>query len=74
MKAVKDAIAVAETTGERFYSAELYRLHSELLAQQSISQCENAEAEFRRAINIANQQGALSLERKARVSLRHWIG
>jgi hypothetical protein len=74
MKAVKDAIAVAETSGERFYSAELYRLHGELLAQQSISQCENAEAEFRRAINIANQQGALSLERRARVSLRHWIG
>jgi DNA-binding winged helix-turn-helix (wHTH) protein/predicted ATPase len=74
MQAVKDAIAVAETTGERFYSAELYRLHGELLAQQSISQCQSAEAEFRRAIKIANQQGALSLERRARVSLRHWIG
>jgi DNA-binding winged helix-turn-helix (wHTH) protein/predicted ATPase len=74
MKAVKDAIATAESTGERFYSAELYRLHGELLAQPPIGQPEEAENSFRMAIKIAKQQGALSLERKATASLRRWIG
>ena len=40
MKAVEEAISLVETTGERFYSAELYRLRGELLAQVSIGQCE----------------------------------
>jgi DNA-binding winged helix-turn-helix (wHTH) protein/predicted ATPase len=74
MKAVKDAIATAESTGERFYSAELYRLHGELLAQPSIGQPAEAENAFRMAIKIAKQQGALSLERKASASLRRWVG
>ena len=74
MKAVKDAIATAESTGERFYSAELYRLHGVLLAQSPIGQPEKAEDAFRMAIKIAKQQGALSLERKADESLRHWVG
>jgi DNA-binding winged helix-turn-helix (wHTH) protein/predicted ATPase len=70
MKAVEEAISLVETTGERFYSAELYRLHGELLARTSISQCNEAKAEFNRAVQIAAQQGAVSLERKARDSLR----
>ena len=74
MKAVKEAISLVETTGERFYSAELYRLHGELLARASISQCEEAKAEFNRAVKIAAQQGAVSLERKARDSLRRLFG
>jgi len=74
MKAVKDAIATAESTGERFYSAELFRLQGELLAQPSFGQPEKAENAFRMAIKIAKQQGALSLERKATASLRRWAG
>jgi predicted ATPase len=72
MKAVEEAISLVETTGERFYSAELHRLRGELLAQASIGQCEEAKAEFKRAIKIATQQGAVSLERKARDSLRRY--
>lgn len=70
MKAVEEAISLVETTGERFYSAELHRLHGELLARASIGQRDEAKAEFDKAIKIAAQQGALSLERKARDSLR----
>jgi DNA-binding winged helix-turn-helix (wHTH) protein/predicted ATPase len=74
MQAVKDAIATAESTGECFYSAELYRLHGELLTQPSIGQTEKAENAFRMAIKIAKQQRAVLLERKATTSLRRWIG
>jgi predicted ATPase len=74
MKAVDEAISLVETTGERFYNAELHRLRGELLAQVSIGQCEEAKAEFKKAIKIATQQGAVSLERKARDSLRRLSG
>lgn len=74
MKAVEEAISLVETTGERFYSAELHRLRGELLAQASIGRCVEAKAEFNRAIKIAAQQGAVSLERKARDSLRRLFG
>jgi predicted ATPase len=74
MQAVQDAIATAESTGECFYSAELYRLHGELLTQPSIGQTEKAENAFRMAIKIAKQQGAVLLERKATTSLRRWVG
>jgi DNA-binding winged helix-turn-helix (wHTH) protein/predicted ATPase len=74
MKAVEEAISLVETTGEHFYSAELYRLRGELLAQASNGQCDEAKAEFNRAVTIAVQQGAVSLERKARDSLRRLFG
>jgi predicted ATPase len=74
MNAVEEAITLLETTGEHFYSAELYRLRGDLLAQASIGRCDEAKAEFNRAIKIAAQQGAVSLERKARDSLRRLFG
>ena len=74
MKAAEQGIAMTDATGERFYSAELHRLHGELLAHSSIGQPKEAEAAFRTAIKIANQQGALSLERKASKSLRRRAG
>jgi len=70
MKVVKEGITFAAATGERYYSAELHRLHGELLAQTSIGQSKKAEAMFRLAIKTAKQQGARLLERKAVESLR----
>jgi class 3 adenylate cyclase/predicted ATPase len=70
MKAVKEGMALADATGERFYSAELHRLHGELLAQTIIGECKEAEAAFSTAITIAKQQGALLLERRALESLQ----
>jgi predicted ATPase len=80
-----EALAVADKTGERFYEAELYRLKGELtLAQSSVQRLESsvtnpqppipnlqteAEACFLKAIDIARQQQAKSLELRAATSL-----
>jgi predicted ATPase len=72
MTAVEEAIAIAEATGERFYSAELYRLHGDLCAQPHLGRKREAEASLRTAVKIAKQQGAHVLARKASESLRCW--
>ena len=35
LRVLAEALAVVDTTGERYYEAELYRLKGELLLQQS---------------------------------------
>ena len=72
MKAVQEGIALAEARGERYYDAELHRLHGELLARSPSGRKQQAEASFRVAIEIAKEQGARTLERKANDSLRRW--
>lgn len=73
MKAVQDGLAVAEATGERFYSAELFRLRGELLMRTPKSKDrEQAEASFHAGVKVAARQGAMALEHKARASLRRW--
>jgi ATP/maltotriose-dependent transcriptional regulator MalT len=71
MRAVQEGLAVAHTTGERFYSAELLRLRGELLARSPAGR-KDATAAFQAAIEIAARQGALALEQKAQASLRSW--
>ncbi len=68
MKAVQEGLAVAEATGERFYNAELLRLRGVLLARTKEGR-KNAAASLRAAIDVAQQQGAFALERRARASL-----
>ena len=70
MRAVEEGL----TTTELFYSAELHRLHGELLARPPHSQKRKAEAAFRTAIKIAKEQGARTLEHKANESLLRWSG
>jgi predicted ATPase len=72
MKAARDGIALAAGGGERFYAAELHRLLGELAARPPHGQIQTAEASFRTAIEVARQQGAMALERKAIASLRCW--
>jgi predicted ATPase/class 3 adenylate cyclase len=68
-----EALAVAHTTGERFYEAELYRLKGELLLQHPLPGASEVEACFRHALDIAGHQRAKSLELKATMSLaRLW--
>jgi predicted ATPase len=74
MKAVEEGLTMAEATGERFYSAELHRLHGELFARTPRGRRREAEASFRDAIKLANQQGAWALERKANEGLLRWFG
>ncbi|MDA2919111.1 AAA family ATPase [Desulfobacterota bacterium AH_259_B03_O07] len=64
-----EAIDTADKNGERFYQAELYRLKGEqMLALAPDNQAE-AETSFRKAIDIASQQSAKSLELRATTSL-----
>ena len=64
-----EALALADSSGERHYQAELYRLKGEfLLASPTENQAE-AEACFRQAIAIARRQSAKSLELRAVMSL-----
>jgi hypothetical protein len=80
-----EALTVADKTGERFYEAELYRLKGQLTLQklsvasgqlsvpnpQLLIPNPHAEAEacFRKAIEIARHQQAKSLELRAVTSL-----
>ena len=71
---VAEAIAIMETTDERYYEAELHRLKGDLLLRRSGIETEHivqteAEECFRRAIDIARRQQAKSWELRAVVSL-----
>ncbi|MBI2468969.1 MAG: AAA family ATPase, partial [Candidatus Rokubacteria bacterium] len=65
---VAEALAAVETSGERFYAAELHRLRGELLFATRHDRAEVARC-FETALEIARQQGALALERRALRSL-----
>jgi predicted ATPase len=68
-----EALTLAETTGERWYEAELYRLKGALLLQQSSDQPDEAEACFQHAISVAHSQQAKSFELRTATSLaRLW--
>jgi predicted ATPase len=71
---VAEALAHAETKGERWWQAELYRRQGELLLQTGGKQ-EGLEAEkaFRLALTVARRQQAKALELRAAMSLsRLW--
>jgi predicted ATPase len=68
-----EALALAETTGERWYEPELYRLKGALLLQQNSDNQAEAEICFHHALNIARTQQAKSFELRAATSLaRLW--
>jgi adenylate cyclase len=73
---LSEALTLAQTTGERCNEAELYRLKGELILNAA---CGMRHAEltpeecFRKALDIARQQGAKSWELRAATSLaRLW--
>jgi adenylate cyclase len=78
---VGEALAIVDKNEERWWEAELYRLKGELTLQQFnvanprplIPSVQEAEACFRKAIEIAREQQAKSLELRAVMSLsRLW--
>ena len=89
LRAVAEAFAAADKTGERFFEAELYRLKGMLTLQSNSrtgprqvssqrpvtpDQAEaDAEAFFRKAIEIAREQRAKSLELRATTSLARFL-
>jgi TOMM system kinase/cyclase fusion protein len=67
-----EAMAAVDTTGERYWEAELHRLKGELLRRRA-SPTEEVEACFQQALTVAQHQHAKSLELRAAVSLaRLW--
>jgi adenylate cyclase len=71
LRTLDEALALVETTGERYYEAELNRLKGELLLMQY--KVDEAESNFHKAIEVARHQGAKSWELRATTSLaRLW--
>src|SRR5262249_35530030 len=68
-----EALELVDTTGERWYEAELHRLRGALLLQQSLDHQAEAETCFQHAISIAQNQSAKSWELRAATSMaRLW--
>jgi predicted ATPase len=73
LTALAEALTLAETTGERWYEAEIHRLKGELLLQQNADHQTEAEACFHHALEIARNQQARSFELRTATSLaRLW--
>jgi predicted ATPase len=73
LQALTEAVAVMDTTGERWWAAETYRLKGELLLQQSVLNAAEVEMCFQHALDIARQQHAKSWELRVATSLtRLW--
>jgi predicted ATPase len=70
LRLLDEALAVSESTAERHYQSELYRLKGErLLTHARELGIEAAATCFEQSLAIARQQGALSLELRAAMSL-----
>src|SRR5207248_7964948 len=68
-----EALTLVDTTGERWYESEIYRLKGELLLQQSSDNQAEAESCFHKALAIARNQQAKSFELRTATSLaRLW--
>ncbi len=76
LQVVERALARAERTEEGWYLAELFRTKGELLLLGRVPTAgETAEKCFHRALDVARDQGALSWELRAAMSLaRFWRG
>jgi predicted ATPase len=66
---LEQALAAVDKTGERYYEAELYRLRGELTLAGAGPVEQAAEECFLKAIAVAHQQQAKSLELRAVMSL-----
>jgi class 3 adenylate cyclase/predicted ATPase len=72
-RALAEALAHGDHTGERYYAAEVYRLQGELLLRQVVPDALQAEACFQQAIAVAHRQQAKAWELRAATSLaRLW--
>ncbi len=64
---IDESLAFAERTGERFNQADLWRLRAEASLKQGDG--ESVEQAYRKAIDVAKSQNALSLELRAALGL-----
>ena len=78
LRVMEEAIAESDSTGDRYYTAEMYRLKGEMLVMQAAKmgpgKAGSAEACFQRSITVARQQKAMAWELRATTSLaRHYL-
>jgi predicted ATPase len=64
---IEEALNLVETTGERLWEAELYRLQAQFLLMKNDAL--GAEKSLLKAIQVARQQGAKSWELRATIDL-----
>lgn len=69
LKTFAEALSAAESTGEFWFQAELFRLRGELLLMQDTPDLVQAEVSFRKSMQISHSQKAKSLELRSATSL-----
>jgi class 3 adenylate cyclase/predicted ATPase len=69
LRVITEELARVRLTGGRFYESELLRIKGELLGMQAVTDEEQAETFFQKAIEVARRQQAKSLELRAAMSL-----
>ncbi len=75
LNVVTEALARAHQIGSCHYEAELHRIEGELLLRQTVTDEEQAESCFQKALEVARRQQAKSLELRVAMSLsRLWQG
>lgn len=67
---IYEALEGVERTGERYYEAEIHRVHGQLLARANDP---TAEASLRRAIEVASSQSARAFELRAAIRLSRYL-
>jgi predicted ATPase len=74
LRALDDALAIAERTGDHFFLAEIYRLQGEItFAHRGPAATDDTEDCYNRSLALARKQKALSWELRTAVSLaRLW--
>ena len=73
MRCLGEATNAVDTTGERWFEAEVYRLAGEIALKLPQSDSTKAQSYFERALAVARQQQAKSWELRASMSLaRLW--
>jgi hypothetical protein len=72
LEAIREAQALAETSEERWWCAELHRLCSLFLAAMGADEAQ-IEASFCAAIRIAREQKSVSLEKRAEATYEEYL-
>lgn len=74
LRALDDALVIATRTGDHFFLAEIYRLQGEItLAHGGLASAGDAEVLFRRGLEVARKQSALSWELRTATSLARFM-
>ena len=73
LQAARDGIAAVARTAERFYEAELHRLHGEALLATD-GDASAASLAFRKGVDVATRQGASLFALRSAVRLVHLAG